>query len=117
MHIDFFVWDIEAPDGFFTLARHADGQVEQLAYRGALRVAARLTSDPTRGGVATLPNELNEGRSWAVCLRKRTFRHQKRFPESLNGWDSILLYSANESKSASVVPANQAEKALKILKN
>jgi len=79
-------------------------------------VDVKWMRDPTRGGVATILNELSEGQSWGVLLEETDLP----LSEAVSGVSELLgldpLYSANEGKAVFVVPADQAEKALKILK-
>ena len=61
-------------------------------------------------------NELSDGRPWGVLLEERDLP----LSEAVSGVSELLgldpLYSANEGKAVFVVPSDQAEKALKILK-
>jgi hydrogenase expression/formation protein HypE len=79
-------------------------------------VDVKWMRDPTRGGAATILNELSEGRSWGVLLKETDLP----LSEAVSGVSELLgldpLYSANEGKAVFVVPVEQAEKALKILK-
>jgi hydrogenase expression/formation protein HypE len=72
--------------------------------------------DATRGGVATVINELSEGRPWGVLLEESAIP----LSEAVSGVAELLgldpLYSANEGKVIFVVAAKDAEKALAILK-
>ncbi len=80
------------------------------------KVDVKWMRDPTRGGVATILNELSEGREWGILVE------EKEIPLSaaVFGVSELLgldpLYSANEGKAVFVVPSDQAEKALEILK-
>ena len=80
-------------------------------------VSVKWMRDATRGGVATVLNELTEGRNWGVLLEERKIP----VSEVVSGGAELLgldpLYSANEGKTVLVVPADEAEKALKCLKN
>jgi hydrogenase expression/formation protein HypE len=79
-------------------------------------VDVKWIRDPTRGGVATILNELSEGRSWGVLIEETNLP----LSEAVSGVSELLgldpLYSANEGKAVFVVPSGQADKALKILK-
>ncbi len=79
-------------------------------------VDVKWMRDPTRGGVATILNELSEGCEWGVLLKEADIP----LSDAVSGVSELLgldpLYSANEGKAVFVVPAAQAEKALKILK-
>ncbi|VGO20566.1 hydrogenase expression/formation protein HypE [Pontiella sulfatireligans] len=72
--------------------------------------------DATRGGVATILNELSEGRPWGVLLEENDIP----LSDAVAGVSELLgldpLYSANEGKVIFVVPRHQAENALKGLK-
>jgi hydrogenase expression/formation protein HypE len=79
-------------------------------------VDVKWMRDPTRGGVATILNELIEARPWGVLLEETDFP----LSDAVSGVAELLgldpLYSANEGKAVFVVPPEQADKALKILK-
>jgi len=80
-------------------------------------VDVKWMRDVTRGGLATVLNELTEGKSWGVLLE------EGRIPlsDSVRGVSELLgldpLYSANEGKAVFIVPAEQAERTLEILRN
>lgn len=71
--------------------------------------------DVTRGGLATVLNELTESSSCGVTI------YEEKLPISneVRGFCDILgldpLYMANEGKMIAVVPQNQADKALEII--
>jgi len=79
-------------------------------------VDVKWMRDPTRGGLATTLNELSEGKNWGVLLQENDIP----LSEAVSGVSELLgldpLYSANEGKAVFVVPAEQAQNALKILK-
>lgn len=79
-------------------------------------VDVKWMRDPTRGGVATILNELSENRKWGVLLKEEDIP----LSEAVLGVSELLgldpLYSANEGKVVLVVPAVQAEKTLNILR-
>ncbi len=72
--------------------------------------------DATRGGVATILNELTADQPWSVLIE------EARVPvsDAVAGVSELLgldpLYSANEGKAVMVVAAADAEKALKLLR-
>ncbi len=80
------------------------------------KVDVKWMRDPTRGGVATILNELSEGRRWGVLLE------EGKIPLSgaVLGVSELLgldpLYSANEGKAVFVVPAEQAGSAISFLR-
>ena len=80
------------------------------------RVNVRWMRDATRGGVATVLNELVEGRDWGILLKEVHIP----LSAAVLGVSELLgldpLYSANEGKAVFVVPAESAEKAVEILK-
>ena len=80
-------------------------------------VNVKWMRDPTRGGVATVLNELAEGRAWGVLLNETVIP----LSDAVSGVSELLgldpLYSANEGKAVFVVPADQADAALNILQN
>jgi hydrogenase expression/formation protein HypE len=79
-------------------------------------VDVKWMRDPTRGGVATILNELSEGRPWGVLLEET----QIPISDAVAGVSELLgldpLYSANEGKAVFVVAADQAEAAVALLK-
>lgn len=79
-------------------------------------VDVKWMRDPTRGGVATILNELSEGQSWGVMIAEEDIP----LSDAVSGVSELLgldpLYSANEGKAVFVVPAEQVDNALKILK-
>ncbi len=72
--------------------------------------------DATRGGVATILNELTEGQPWGVLLEENDIP----LSDAVSGVSELLgldpLYSANEGKAVLVVAASDAKKAVKLLK-
>jgi len=72
--------------------------------------------DTTRGGVATILNELAEGQPWGVLLEENDIP----LSDAVSGVSELLgldpLYSANEGKAVLVVPVEQAEIAVEILR-
>jgi hydrogenase expression/formation protein HypE len=76
----------------------------------------RCLRDPTRGGVATVLNEIAEASGVAIEI------DESRTPlrEEVKGFCEILgldpLYLANEGKIVAVVPAEEAENALAALR-
>lgn len=79
-------------------------------------VEIKWMRDPTRGGVATVLNELSEDRAWGVMVEEEHLP----LSDAVSGVSELLgldpLYSANEGKAVFVVPEEQSETALKILK-
>ncbi len=79
-------------------------------------VDVKWMRDATRGGVATILNELSEGQEWSVLLDESLLP----LSEAVAGVSELLgldpLYSANEGKAVFVVPAEQADSAIRILK-
>jgi len=79
-------------------------------------VNVKWMRDPTRGGLATILNELSEGQGWGVVLEEGDIP----ISDAVSGVSELLgldpLYSANEGKAVLVVPAAHAENALKFLK-
>ncbi len=77
-------------------------------------VKIKWMRDATRGGVATILNELTEDRPWGVLLEETEIP----LSDAVGGVSELLgldpLYSANEGKIVCVVSAENAEKALKI---
>jgi hydrogenase expression/formation protein HypE len=73
--------------------------------------------DPTRGGLATTLNEIAQ-QSQVECL---IFEDKIPIREEVKGGCSFLgldpLYLANEGKLICILPENQAEKALEIMRN
>lgn len=80
-------------------------------------VTVKWMRDPTRGGVATALNELSEGKSWGVTINEDCLP----ISPAVEGISEILgldpLYSANEGKVLMVVPQEECDKALSIMKN
>lgn len=80
------------------------------------QVDVRWMRDPTRGGVATILNELAEDQAWGVILEE----HDIPLSDAVCGVAELLgldpLYSANEGKAVFVIPEDQADKALEILR-
>ncbi|WP_372808120.1 hydrogenase expression/formation protein HypE [Pontiella sp.] len=78
-------------------------------------VELKWMRDATRGGVATVLNELAEGRSWGVLLQESDLP----LSNAVAGVAELLgldpLYSANEGKAILVVAAADAEHALNLL--
>ena len=81
------------------------------------KIDVKWMRDATRGGVATVLNELCEDRPWGVLLQESDIP----LSNAVAGVSELLgldpLYSANEGKAVFVVPVNEAENALKLLKN
>ena len=79
-------------------------------------VGVKWMRDATRGGVATILNELSEERDWGVVLEENDLP----LSDAVSGVSELLgldpLYSANEGKAVFVVRADEAENAVKILK-
>ncbi len=79
-------------------------------------VEVKWMRDATRGGVATVLNELTEERSWGVLLDEKSVP----LSDAVAGVSELLgldpLYSANEGKIVLVVPAVEAKNALKLLR-
>ncbi len=79
-------------------------------------VKIKWMRDATRGGVATILNELTEDRPWGVLLEETAIP----LSDAVGGVSELLgldpLYSANEGKVVCVVPAEHAENVLKLLK-
>ena len=79
-------------------------------------VDVKWMRDATRGGVATVLNELTESRPWGVLLEENDIP----LSDAVSGVAELLgldpLYSANEGKAVLVVPKEQAQNALKMLK-
>lgn len=79
-------------------------------------VAVKWMRDATRGGVATVLNELTEHRPWGVVLEETEIP----ISDAVVGVSELLgldpLYSANEGKVVLVVSAAEAENALQSLK-
>ncbi|MGH9267850.1 MAG: hydrogenase expression/formation protein HypE [Acidimicrobiales bacterium] len=90
-----------------------NGLVEALL---AAAPATRFLRDPTRGGVATVCNELARAAEVAVVLQEAKIPVRP----PVNGACEILgidpLYVANEGKLVAVVPADQADAALATLR-
>lgn len=80
------------------------------------RCCIKWMRDATRGGVATILNELAEGRPWGVLLEENDIP----LSAAVAGVSELLgldpLYSANEGKVVLVVPAKEADMALDALK-
>ena len=72
--------------------------------------------DVTRGGLATVLNEMASSSDCGIEIQEDAIP----VSEEVNGFCNILgldpLYMANEGKLTAVVPENQAEKALEIIK-
>lgn len=79
------------------------------------RVGVKWMRDATRGGVATILNELSESQSWGVVLEENDLP----LSDAVAGVAELLgldpLYSANEGKVVLVVSDAEAESALKLL--
>jgi hydrogenase expression/formation protein HypE len=90
--------------------------LNQMIFDLLAAVDVKWMRDPTRGGVATILNELSEGRSWGILLEETDLP----LSDAVSGVAELLgldpLYSANEGKAVIVVSSDQAEKALKILR-
>ena len=90
-----------------------DGLVEHLL---AAAPNTRFLRDPTRGGVATVLNELAREAEVAVVIQENAMPVRN----MVNGACEILgidpLYVANEGKLVAVVPAEEAEAALAALR-
>jgi len=73
--------------------------------------------DVTRGGLATVLNEVAES---SVC-RVEIIEASLPVSDEVKGFCNILgldpLYMANEGKMIAVVPQNQADKALEVMRN
>lgn len=73
--------------------------------------------DVTRGGLATVLNEISESSKCLVEIKEESLP----VSQEIKGFCEILgldpLYMANEGKMIVVLPKNQAEGALKIIKN
>jgi len=73
--------------------------------------------DVTRGGLATVLNEVAENSSCSVLIEE----NQLPVSDEIKGFCDILgldpLYMANEGKMIAIVPQNQAQKALKAMKS
>lgn len=73
--------------------------------------------DPTRGGVATTLNEIAESANVGIEIDERAVP----VPEEVRGACEIMgldpLYVANEGKLLCVVPANHAEKVLRVMRS
>lgn len=86
---------------------------------GALLAAApgtRFIRDPTRGGVATVLNEIAEAAGVAIEIDEDSTRLR----DEVRGFCEILgldpLYLANEGKIVAIVPPDEADAALKALR-
>ncbi len=79
------------------------------------KVSVKWMRDPTRGGVATILNELSDGRDWGVILKEDDIP----LSDAVSGVSELLgldpLYSANEGKAVFVVASDQSDEALRIL--
>ncbi|MBT8045543.1 MAG: hydrogenase expression/formation protein HypE, partial [Pontiella sp.] len=79
-------------------------------------VQIKWMRDATRGGVATILNELTQDRPWGVVLEEPEIP----LSDAVSGVSELLgldpLYSANEGKVVCVVAAENAENALKLFK-
>ncbi len=79
-------------------------------------VGVKWMRDATRGGAATILNELAEGRPWGVLLEEGDLP----LSDAVSGVSELLgldpLYSANEGKIVLVVPAEEAQNTLNLLK-
>jgi hydrogenase expression/formation protein HypE len=79
-------------------------------------VDVKWMRDPTRGGVATILNELTEGQEWGVLLEERDLP----LSDPVMGVSELLgldpLYSANEGKVIFVAPEDEASGAVDCLK-
>jgi len=73
--------------------------------------------DVTRGGLATVLNEVSESSMCRVEINEESLP----VSDEVKGFCNILgldpLYMANEGKMIAVVPQNQAKKALEVMKN
>lgn len=81
------------------------------------RIAVHCMRDVTRGGLATVLNELAEHSHCGVILEEENLP----VSNEIRGFCDILgldpLYMANEGKMIAVVPAKQAEKALELIRS
>ena len=79
-------------------------------------INVRCMRDVTRGGLATVLNEAASSSSCGIVVEEGALP----ISNEIKGFCDILgldpLYMANEGKMIAVVPANQAEKALQIMK-
>ncbi|MDF2485208.1 MAG: hydrogenase expression/formation protein HypE [Herbinix sp.] len=81
------------------------------------QIKVRFMRDVTRGGLATVLNEIVSGSSCGVKIDETSIP----VSNEVKGFCDILgldpLYMANEGKMIAVVPQNQAEKALAAIRN
>jgi hydrogenase expression/formation protein HypE len=81
------------------------------------QIKVRFMRDVTRGGLATVLNEIVSGSSCGVEIDETSIP----VSNEVKGFCDILgldpLYMANEGKMIAVVPQNQAEKALAAIRN
>jgi hydrogenase expression/formation protein HypE len=74
--------------------------------------ATRFVRDPTRGGVATVLNEIAQGAGLSIEIDEESLPQR----DEVRGFCEILgldpLYLANEGKIVAVVPASEAEAAI-----
>ncbi|QAT42687.1 hydrogenase expression/formation protein HypE [Aminipila luticellarii] len=81
------------------------------------KINIRCMRDVTRGGLATVLNEVSESSKCRVEIEEPSLP----VSDEVKGFCNILgldpLYMANEGKMIAVVPPEQAEKALEIMRN
>jgi hydrogenase expression/formation protein HypE len=82
----------------------------------ASKINVRCMRDVTRGGLATVLNEVSDNSNCKVVIEEEALP----ISEEVRGFCDILgldpLYMANEGKMIAVVPGNQAEKALEAVR-
>lgn len=85
---------------------------EMLSCSGSIK----FMRDPTRGGVATVLNEIVEGRNFGISIKANAIpaREDVKALCEMLGFDS--LYLANEGKVIAVAGSKQAEEVLKCMK-
>ena len=80
-------------------------------------IDVRFMRDVTRGGLATVLNEVSESSACRVEIRETAIP----VSDDVKGFCNILgldpLYMANEGKMIAVVPKNQENKALEVMRN
>ncbi|MDO4552759.1 MAG: hydrogenase expression/formation protein HypE [Bacillota bacterium] len=90
------------------------GELTRALWQGGVHV--RAMRDVTRGGLGTVLNELSAGAGAGVCLWERALP----VSAAVRGFCGLLgldpLYMGNEGKLAAVVPAEEGEKALALMR-
>ena len=76
----------------------------------------RVLRDPTRGGVATTLNEFVEGTALSIELEEELIPVRPQVQSACDLLGLEPLYCANEGKLLAVLPEEQAEKALEIMR-